>query len=84
MLQKLIPQPTDPSTAIKAEDTGLSSPFLQDLPDSFYMVRAHIVHHDHIFGLKSRKQASFKYWAKRSLVVLPWYVANTFCFSSLP
>ena len=27
--------------------------FLQDLPDSLYMVRAHIVHHNNVTGLKS-------------------------------
>ena len=34
--------------------------FLQDLPDSFYMVRAHIVHHNNVSGLKSRKQGFFQ------------------------
>ena len=34
--------------------------FLQDLPDSLYMVRAHIVHHNNVSGLKSRKQGFFQ------------------------
>ena len=52
--------------------------FLQDFPDSLYVVRAHIVHHNNVSGLKSRKQGSFKYWTKRSPAVPPWYVVNAF------
>ena len=52
--------------------------FLQDLPDSLYMVRAHIVHHNNVSGHKSRKQGFFKYWTKRSPVVPLWYGVNAF------
>ena len=34
--------------------------FLQDLQDSLYVVRAHIVHHNNVSGLKSRKQDLFQ------------------------
>ena len=34
--------------------------FLQDLPDSLYVVRAHIVHHNNVTWLKSRKQGLFQ------------------------
>lgn len=52
--------------------------FLQDLPDSFYMVRAHIVHHNNVSGLKSRKQGFFQILDKAFPVVPPWYVVNAF------